>query len=196
MASAFSVGNRYEAQKKALAPLIALTEVEASDLESINNVISNGKRTEKFNIVKDLLTDPNKIGTIFKYIHHSKAFEDFCDANTFDHFKRWSEFLKLWKYTGEPIKSIDGKNIVTIKDQYLGSYYYSQYLKFKSGDKSITHTDATTYLDLACKVGVFKALHARCKENVVVLTGRQELKEPDRDFTLAQFEMDLVASVR
>jgi hypothetical protein len=161
----FSTVNRFQTRKDLLAKLVKLNDEEQKELESAEKTILSGSKRARFLLASETLTDFNHIEKLFKFSVNSACFKTFCLENEFSHIDTWKTILKMLSYSGEDVISLDRKEVISIFDQYLGAYFYSEYLRFKAGDKSIEPAQAELYLDLASEKGLFNALVARCEYN-------------------------------
>jgi hypothetical protein len=189
MGSSFSLGNRFVEWKKVYNSLIKLDEQEEYDLANCEEIITGQSALSKQQLVDDLLKNPKCSETVFKFSENSKIFSEFCEKNEFAHLDHWGKWLQARNFSGEAIKSVDGATAISVKEHYIGAFLYRRYLKFIKGDKSVNARQADACLAMACDVGVFKALHHRCLNNLERLKVAK-ISETDKTEALTQFDLD------
>jgi hypothetical protein len=185
----FSTINRYQARKESLDNLIKLSDEEREELDEAEEAIVKGSKRERFSLVRDVLLDFNNINKVFKFCANSQIFKDFCLKNEFSHIEIWAKLLRLQEYPGEEVVSLDRKDKLSTFDQYLGAYFFSEYLLFRRDKKKIDPAVAELYLDMACDSGLFKALVARCENNRIKVKSSTTKNAAQTD-ALAQIKMD------
>jgi hypothetical protein len=185
----FSTENRYQSRKELLDAVIALSDEEKAELATVEKTITSGPKRKRFELTRDVLANFNDINKLFKFCFNSDIFKNYCLKNEFKHMDTWVNVLRILKYSGEEIRSVDGKETISIFDQYLGAFFYGEYLDFKQGKKKMLPSHAVLYLDLACEMGLFQALVARCEYNKEKIHSSRVTNEVQTD-SLAQIKSD------
>ncbi len=147
--------------------LISEMTVSQDEKNSLNLIIHNRltyteqERKKSLELLKRYLPQ-----TIFRFSEASPTFKAFCQTNL-ELEKAWASILKQTNQLDETIKSYDGKVIITVYDQYVGTFVLNQLEESKQ-----SQTDGEL-LKKGCELGLYQALNFRCEVNINKLTNQQ-----------------------
>lgn len=185
----YSAEKRHHDRMLLGSKILDLNSSEMQELKKAETIVLSGTQDERFQLTAMLLIDFRQLDKIIKFYFKSPVFKDYCLRDEFGHVARWREILRVLKYSGDGQGSVDQKEKVSVVDQYFGAYFFSEYLKFVSGEKPRSPALGTFFLELACEFGLFLALVRRCENNQLLIKNSRASFSEKRE-ALRQIEED------
>lgn len=144
---------------------IELNEQERQILENIVSAMAS-HLAEDIDRVIDYLVHCS-YATVLKLYCKNTEIKNFCQSNTRFH-NVLSKILKDYGYINIEINAMDGKERFTIFDHYMAALsMHNYYTNLVSAHYSKEiQAGAIRALDIACELGLYNALVARCKQNI------------------------------